>query len=225
MDSAQGQLLEIIEWTDSRDTLSYRCPVDDKEIKRGAQLIVRESQFVQFVYLGQLILWAEWLCEDVLATIAHRHVVLTIPRLLRPLLRRQRELLTELGRAAAEATSELVRRGVSDHARPGIVVSIATAGDLLQWHPRMPHCAREWSVATAVASSEERQTLTPPRASSLPPRAFVRVGVPPGWPRDAPARAARGDRGSNSLSFIASLWILPDRSSRRHLPGCRLRSP
>ena len=49
----KGQLLEIIEWTDdSRDTLSFRFPDEDKEIKRGAQLIVRESQVVQFVYLG-----------------------------------------------------------------------------------------------------------------------------------------------------------------------------
>ena len=50
----KGQLLEIIEWNDdSRDTLSFRFPDDDKEIKRGAQLIVRESQIVQFVYLGE----------------------------------------------------------------------------------------------------------------------------------------------------------------------------
>jgi len=54
MDFIRGELLEIIEWTDdSRDTLSYRFPDDDKEIKRGAQLIVRESQMVQFVYLGE----------------------------------------------------------------------------------------------------------------------------------------------------------------------------
>ena len=54
MDFIKGELLEIIEWTDdSRDTLSYRFPDQDKEIKRGAQLIVRESQLVQFVYLGQ----------------------------------------------------------------------------------------------------------------------------------------------------------------------------
>jgi membrane protease subunit (stomatin/prohibitin family) len=54
MDFIKSQLLEIIEWTDdSRDTLSYRFPDEDKEIKRGAQLIVRESQAVQFVYLGQ----------------------------------------------------------------------------------------------------------------------------------------------------------------------------
>ena len=54
MDFIKGELIEIIEWTDdSRDTLSYRFPDNDKEIKRGAQLIVRESQMVQFVYLGQ----------------------------------------------------------------------------------------------------------------------------------------------------------------------------
>jgi excisionase family DNA binding protein len=54
MDFIKGQLIDIIEWTDdSRDTLSFRYPDDDKEIKRGAQLIVRESQMAQFVYLGQ----------------------------------------------------------------------------------------------------------------------------------------------------------------------------
>lgn len=54
MDFIRGELLEIIEWTDdSRDTLSYRYPDDDKAIKNGAQLIVRESQVVQFVATGQ----------------------------------------------------------------------------------------------------------------------------------------------------------------------------
>src|SRR6059058_2648416 len=54
MDYLKGQFLEIIEWTDdSRDTLSFRYPDEDKEIKNGAQLIVRESQVAQFVYVGQ----------------------------------------------------------------------------------------------------------------------------------------------------------------------------
>src|SRR4051812_28650609 len=53
-DFIRSQLIDIIEWTDdSRDTLSFRFPDQDKEIKRGAQLIVRESQVVQFVYLGE----------------------------------------------------------------------------------------------------------------------------------------------------------------------------
>ncbi len=54
MNLIKPQLLDIIEWTDdSRDTLSFRFPDEDKEIKRGAQLIVRESQVAQFVYLGE----------------------------------------------------------------------------------------------------------------------------------------------------------------------------
>ena len=53
-DFIRSQFIEIIEWNDdSRDTLSYRFPDQDKEIKNGAQLIVRESQAAQFVYLGQ----------------------------------------------------------------------------------------------------------------------------------------------------------------------------
>ena len=54
MDFIKKQLIDIIEWQDdSRDTLSYRWPDQDKEIKNNAQLIVRESQVAQFVYLGQ----------------------------------------------------------------------------------------------------------------------------------------------------------------------------
>jgi excisionase family DNA binding protein len=54
MDFIKGELIDVIEWTDdSRDTLSFRYPDEDKAIKNGAQLIVRESQHVQFVYLGE----------------------------------------------------------------------------------------------------------------------------------------------------------------------------
>jgi excisionase family DNA binding protein len=53
-DFFKGELIDVIEWTDdSRDTLSWRFPDDDKAIKNGAQLIVRESQVAQFVYLGE----------------------------------------------------------------------------------------------------------------------------------------------------------------------------
>ncbi|MBI1357327.1 MAG: helix-turn-helix domain-containing protein [Acidobacteria bacterium] len=54
LDFLKGELLEIIEWTDdSRDILSYRFPDEDKAIKNGAQLIVRESQVAQLIYLGE----------------------------------------------------------------------------------------------------------------------------------------------------------------------------
>jgi excisionase family DNA binding protein len=54
MDFIKGEFIDVIEWTDdSRDTLSYRFPDEDKAIKNGAQLIVRESQVAQFMYLGE----------------------------------------------------------------------------------------------------------------------------------------------------------------------------
>ena len=54
MDFIKGELIDLIEWSDdSRDTLCYRFPDEDKAIKNGAQLIVRESQTAQFVYLGE----------------------------------------------------------------------------------------------------------------------------------------------------------------------------
>src|SRR6476661_2231311 len=54
IDFLKRQFIDVLEWTDdSRDTLSFRFPDEDKEIKNGAQLIVRESQVAQFVYLGE----------------------------------------------------------------------------------------------------------------------------------------------------------------------------
>ena len=54
MDFLKTEYIEIIEWIDdSRQTLTHRFPDHDKAIKNGAQLIVRESQRAQFLYLGQ----------------------------------------------------------------------------------------------------------------------------------------------------------------------------
>lgn len=54
MDLIKGEFIDVIEWNDdSRDTLTWRFPDEDKAIKNGAQLIVRESQAAQFMYLGE----------------------------------------------------------------------------------------------------------------------------------------------------------------------------
>src|ERR1700730_470808 len=51
----RSQFIEVIEWLDdSSNTLVYRFPVQDQEIKNGAQLIVRESQAAIFVFQGQV---------------------------------------------------------------------------------------------------------------------------------------------------------------------------
>jgi membrane protease subunit (stomatin/prohibitin family) len=48
-----GQFIDVIEWTDdSQDTMVYRFPRHNNEIKYGAKLTVRESQMAVFVNEG-----------------------------------------------------------------------------------------------------------------------------------------------------------------------------
>lgn len=55
MDALRNQLIEVIEWLDnSSNTMLYRFPVHDQEIKNGARLTVRESQSAVFVHQGQI---------------------------------------------------------------------------------------------------------------------------------------------------------------------------
>jgi membrane protease subunit (stomatin/prohibitin family) len=54
-DKAVAELLDIIEWLDdSTDTMVWRFPRFDNEIKYGAQLIVRQAQAAVFVDRGQI---------------------------------------------------------------------------------------------------------------------------------------------------------------------------
>ena len=55
MDLIRGELIDIIEWLDdTRDTIVWRYPRNDNEIKYGAKLIVRESQAAAFINEGAL---------------------------------------------------------------------------------------------------------------------------------------------------------------------------
>jgi len=52
-DWISGQFIEVIEWVDdSHDTMVYRFPTYNREIKYGAKLTVRESQVAVFVNEG-----------------------------------------------------------------------------------------------------------------------------------------------------------------------------
>jgi membrane protease subunit (stomatin/prohibitin family) len=53
MDKIKGEFIDIVEWLDaSRDTIVWRFPRYDNEIKMGARLTVRESQVAVFVNEG-----------------------------------------------------------------------------------------------------------------------------------------------------------------------------
>lgn len=54
-DFIRHELIELIEWVDSTtDTVSWKFPDHDHEIKNGAQLTVRESQVAVLLDQGRL---------------------------------------------------------------------------------------------------------------------------------------------------------------------------
>lgn len=54
-DALRNEFIQIIEWLDeSGNTLVYRFPVHDQEIKMGAQLTVRENQVALFLNEGEV---------------------------------------------------------------------------------------------------------------------------------------------------------------------------
>ena len=55
VDKIRGEFIDIVEWLDdTRDTIVWRFPRHDNEIKMGAKLVVRESQTAVFVNEGQI---------------------------------------------------------------------------------------------------------------------------------------------------------------------------
>jgi membrane protease subunit (stomatin/prohibitin family) len=54
-DALKNEFIQVIEWLDdSSNTLVYRFPVHDQEIKMGAQLTVRENQVALFINEGEV---------------------------------------------------------------------------------------------------------------------------------------------------------------------------
>jgi len=84
-------------------------------------------------------LFAEHVITEILEPVPHRHVVFTIPRVLRGLFQRERRLLGLLARAARDAIVPSVRAILDRHdATPGLVVSIQTFGSYAaNFHPHV----------------------------------------------------------------------------------------
>jgi hypothetical protein len=82
------------------------------------------------------LLTAIHVAEDVCAPVAHRQVVLTIPKRLRLHTRFDRKLLGKLCGCAWACLHAEVRRLLGrDDVVPGMVAAIQTHGELLHWHP------------------------------------------------------------------------------------------
>ena len=96
----------------------------------------RTLYFCPSCHQKRVLLYGEWVEETVLAPVAHRQYVFTVPRLLRPLFSRRRAWLGELCRIAARLL-ENATRAVLPGARPAFIEFVQTFGDLVNFHPHV----------------------------------------------------------------------------------------
>ena len=78
------------------------------------------------------------IADEICAPVPHRHIVLTLPRLIRHTFRVDRALLGELHHAAHSAIAAWLRQRTGQpEGQPGLVVAVQTFGDFLFWHPHV----------------------------------------------------------------------------------------
>lgn len=83
-------------------------------------------------------LFGALLTETVLYPVPHRHLTLCMPKMLRPYFRYDRHLLKDLCRIAHQCTIEFMRTTLElPDGIPGIVMTIHTFGEYLDFHPHL----------------------------------------------------------------------------------------
>jgi len=82
--------------------------------------------------------FGEWLCEEVLKAIPHRHFVFSIPKILRRYFLYDRKLLSELSRCTWGALKVFFQEiSPEKDAVPGAVIAIQSFGDFLGFNPHL----------------------------------------------------------------------------------------
>jgi len=82
--------------------------------------------------------FGEWLCHEVVKAVPHRHVVLSIPKMLRRYFLYDRKLLSDLSRCGWEALNLYFKKAVTGKKSvPGAVIAIQFFGDFLGFHPHL----------------------------------------------------------------------------------------
>ncbi len=109
---------------------------------RGEHLLAFSCQtrnFCPSCQAKRAALFAEHLVEEVLSPVAHRHVVFTVPKVIRGLFERERRLLSILPRCAHRAIQRLLCEAVDDpRAQVGTIASIQTFGSYAaNFHPHV----------------------------------------------------------------------------------------
>jgi hypothetical protein len=98
----------------------------------------KRRHFCPSCHQKRVVEFGEWLCEEVLKAVPHRHFVFSIPKILRRYFLYDRKLLSDLSRCGWESLKELFKETVPENgAVPGAVIAIQTFGDFLGFNPHL----------------------------------------------------------------------------------------
>jgi hypothetical protein len=82
-----------------------------------------------------MLIYGEWVEEEVLAPVPHRQYVFTVPKLLRGAFH-QRHRVGELCRIVGRLLTDAYREADPD-GQPGFILFVQTFGDLIAFHPHI----------------------------------------------------------------------------------------
>ena len=86
----------------------------------------------------RVVEFGEWLCEEVIKAVPHRHFILSIPKILRRYFLFDRKLLSEMSRCGWESLKDFFQETTPEEgAVPGAAVAIQSFGDFLGFNPHL----------------------------------------------------------------------------------------
>jgi Putative transposase len=86
----------------------------------------------------RVLQFGAWVSDEVLAPVPHRQYVFTVPKMLRGYFRKDRRRLGKLSHCADDALKTVYRRAMREpKGVPGVIISIQTFGDLVNFHPHL----------------------------------------------------------------------------------------
>jgi len=98
----------------------------------------KRRHFCPSCHQKRVVEFGEWLCEEVLKAVPHRHFVFSIPKILRRYFLYDRKLLSGLSRCGWESLKAFFQDAFYEEgAVPGAVVAIQSFGDFLGFNPHL----------------------------------------------------------------------------------------
>ena len=113
-----------------------KCPTCLRELL--VPFSCRRRYFCPSCHAKRVAIMVQEIQEKLIAPVPHVHLVFTIPRRLRYFFRRDRSLLGKLSRVAYQSIREVLGEVRGERkAVPGAIISVHTAGNLLNFHPHL----------------------------------------------------------------------------------------